>query len=89
MREYLGRDEDLFDMQVKKRDKWVPEVSSMEQDLIILMGTMAMEFRRENEMLREGLDAQENELKKQKKALDILKNKIKHPFKTILNGAGR
>lgn len=89
MREYLGQEEDLFDMHFKKREKWVPESSCMEQDLIVLMGNMAMEFRRENESLRKRLELQEKELTRQKQALETFKNKIKHPLKTIMTGVGK
>lgn len=87
MREYLGKEEDLFDMRFKKSAKWDLNCTSMEKDLILLMGNITMNFRKENEMLKSRLEAQEEELEKQKQAFKGLTNKLKHPIKTVLNSA--
>ena len=89
MQEYLGGDGDLFDMTIKETTKWVPEYTEREEDLIIFIGNVAMELRKENEKLKKRLDQQEKELKRQKHLIENLKSKIKHPIKTVLGRAGK
>lgn len=89
MQEYLGGDGDLFDMTIKETTKWVPEYTEREEDLIIFIGNIAMELRKENEKLKKRLDQQEKELKRQKHLIENLKSKIKHPIKTVLGRAGK
>lgn len=89
MKEFLGQEGDLFDMSFKKKQKWEPDCSSMERDMIIFMGNIAMEFRAENELLRNQMEQQEKELNRQKYMLENMKNKLKHPVKTVLGRDGK
>lgn len=89
MKEFLGQEGDLFDMSFKKKQKWEPDCSSMERDMIIFMGNIAMEFRTENELLRNQMEQQEKELNRQKYMLENMKNKLKHPVKTVLGRDGK
>lgn len=89
MKEYIGKEEDLFDMAFKKTTKWVLECSAMERDMIIFMANIAMEFRAENEMLKKQMERQEKELNRQKHMIENMRNKLKHPIKTVLGRSGK
>ena len=45
------KDEDLFDMDFSKNNKWMPDHTEMEKDIIRFMGYAIVELRKENKDL--------------------------------------
>lgn len=86
MKEYFGKDEDLFDMDFSKNKKWVLDHTEMEKDLVSLIGRVTMELRQENRELREQMQTMEKELAECKKMLTEQSSGRKNPFKGAFSG---
>lgn len=86
MKEYFGKDEDLFDMDFSKNKKWVLDHTEMEKDLVSLIGRVTMELRQENRELREQMQTMEKELAECKKMLMEQSSGRKNPFKGAFSG---
>ncbi|HJC32305.1 MAG TPA: hypothetical protein H9934_09270 [Candidatus Anaerobutyricum faecale] len=85
MREYFGKDEDLFDMDFSKNKKWVPDHTEMEKDIILFMGNAIVELRKENRELKKDMDVMEKELSEQRKILKDLQARSGNPVKAVLS----
>lgn len=75
--------EDLFDMDLDGLEKWELDYKSMEEDMIRFIGHTAIQLRSENEKLNEKILFQQEELEKQRKAIELLQKQLKHPFGII------
>lgn len=85
MREYFGKDEDLFDMDFSKNKKWVLDHTEMEKDIILFMGNAIVELRKENRELKKDMDVMEKELSEQRKILKELQERAGNPLRAMLS----
>ncbi len=85
MQEYFGQDEDLFDMDFSKNQKWVLNHTEMEKDIIRFMGRAIIELRQENKDLKKRVKAAERELSEQKEILKDIQAKLGNPMKTVFS----
>lgn len=67
-REYLG-EEELFSLSCKDKKKWNPDDGYMLEDVILFVGSLALEM--------------EKELKEQKRQINGIRNMLKHPIGSI------
>lgn len=74
--EYIQDGKPLFDYTIKDLPKWEPQNSYMQEDLIQFFSTLAAQLHKENEALRQ-------ELISTQRGLEELRNKLKHPFRTV------
>lgn len=77
-KEYLDIEEDLFDNTYNADGKWVANNDQMQEDMIRLIGMVAIRQMEESKKLRK-------EIKENRKMLETLKYKLKHPVKTVKN----
>lgn len=85
MQEYFGKDEDLFDMDFSKNQKWVLDHKEMERDIIRFMGRAIIELRKENKELKKRVKGTERELAEQKEILKDIQAKLDNPLKTVFS----
>lgn len=85
MQEYFGKDEDLFDMDFTKNQKWVLNHTEMEKDIIRFMGHAIIELRKENKDLKKRVKVTEKELSEQKEVLNYIQKKLDNPLKTMFS----
>ena len=85
MKEYFGKDEDLFDMDFSKNKKWVLEYKEMEKDIIQFMGRAIIELRKENKDLKKRVKETERELSEQKEILKNIQVQLDNPLKTVFS----
>lgn len=85
MKEYFGKDEDLFDMNFSGNQKWILNHTEMEKDIIRFMGRALIEIREENKELKKKIKITENELSEQREILKEIQSKINHPLKTMFS----
>ena len=85
MQEYFGQDEDLFDMDFSKNQKWVLNHTEMEKDIIRFMGRAIIELRQENKDLKKRVKVAERELSEQKETLKDIQAKLSNPLKTVFS----
>ena len=84
MEKYFHKSEDLFNPNFKNIKTWEWDSRRMSDDLIRLLGHTTIALRKENEELRQRITNLEQSSQKQNKAISDLKNKLKHPAKTII-----
>lgn len=84
MEKYFHKSEDLFTPNFKNIKTWEWDSRRMSEDLIRLLGHTTISLRKENEELRQRITKLEQSSQKQNKAIADLKNKLKHPAKTII-----
>ena len=84
MEKYFHKSEDLFTPNFKNIKTWEWDSRRMSEDLIRLLGHTTITLRKENEELRQRITKLEQSSQKQNKAITDLKNKLKHPAKTII-----
>lgn len=85
MKEYFGKDEDLFDMDFSKNQKWVLDYKEMEKDIIQFMGRAIIELRKENKDLKKRVKETERELSEQKEILKNIQVQLDNPLKTVFS----
>lgn len=85
MQEYFGKDEDLFDMDFSKNNKWVLDHTEMEKDIIRFMGYAIVELRKENKDLKKRVKALESGFDTQQNTLEELRQKIRNPLKKVFS----
>lgn len=86
MKEYFGKDEDLFDMDFSKNKKWVLDHTEMEQDIISLIGRVTVQLRQENRELQTQIQDMKKELAECKKKLDAKPSGGRNPLRSVLSG---
>lgn len=69
MQEYFGIEDDLFDMDFSKNQKWVLSHTEMEEDIIRFTGSALAELQKENHELKEHLKNLEKDIFNQKRKL--------------------
>ena len=85
MREYFGKDEDLFDMDFSDNKKWVLDNTEMERDIISLVGNVTVRLRQENRELRVRMRTMEEEWFSYKKKMEEQSTR-KNPLRTVMSG---
>ena len=85
MKEYFGKDEDVFDMDFSKNQKWVLDYKEMEKDIIQFMGRAIIELRKENKDLKKRVKETERELSEQKEILKNIQVQLDNPLKTVFS----
>lgn len=85
MKEYFGKDEDLFDMDFSKNQKWVLDYKEMEKDIIQFMGRAIIELRKGNKDLKKRVKETERELSEQKEILKNIQVQLDNPLKTVFS----
>ncbi len=84
MREYFGKDEDLFDMDFSDNKKWVLDNTEMERDIISLIGNVTVRLRQENRDLHVRMRTMEEEWASHKKKMEK-QNTRKKPLRTVMS----
>ena len=82
---YFHKSEDLFKITFENIKKWEWNSQHMSEDIIRLLGHTTITLRKENEELRQRIIHLEQASQTQSKAISDLKEKLKHPAKTILS----
>ena len=85
MEKYFHKSEDLFKINFENIKKWEWNSQHMSEDIIRLLGHTTITLRKENEELRQRIIHLEQASQTQSKAISDLKEKLKHPAKTILS----
>ena len=85
MEKYFHKSEDLFKINFENIKKWAWNSQHMSEDIIRLLGHTTITLRKENEELRQQIIHLEQASQTQSKAISDLKEKLKHPAKTILS----
>ena len=85
MKKYFHKSEDLFKINFENIKKWEWNSQHMSEDIIRLLGHTTITLRKENEELRQRIIHLEQASQTQSKAISDLKEKLKHPAKTILS----
>lgn len=89
MQEFFGSDEDLFDMDFSKNQKWIPSHTEMERDIIRFTGNAIVELRKENKELKEKIKQMESEMTAQKEMMKEIQRKLDNPLKNIISSMKR
>lgn len=76
--DYCKDNQPLFTDYINDVPKWQPDNPHMQEDMIRFFSTAIINLHRENEMLR-------LELKKEQALFRMFKEKLKHPFRTLIN----
>lgn len=84
VKEYLGKDGDLFDDTYLADGKWQIDNEQMIRDMIRFFGTTVSYFMEENRVLKERDKALKEQLDVQKKHINNIRYKMKHPVKAVL-----
>ena len=85
MEKYFHKSEDLFKFNFENIKKWEWNSQHMSEDIIRLLGHTTITIRKENEELRKRIIHLEQASQTQSKTISDLKEKLKHPAKTILS----
>ena len=85
MEKYFHKSEDLFKINFENIKKWEWNSQHMSEDIIRLLGHTTITIRKENEELRQRIIHLEQASQTQSKTISDLKEKLKHPAKTILS----
>lgn len=86
MQEYFGKDEDLFDMDFSRNNKWILDNTEMQQDIITFIGHIAVQLRKENQELQKRLVELETEWSNYKKKVDQMQFSMKRSLYTRILG---
>lgn len=86
MQEYFGKDEDLFDMDFSRNNKWILDNTEMQQDIITFIGHIAVQLRKENQELQKRLVELETEWSNYKKKVDQMQFSMKRSLYTRIFG---
>ena len=81
--EYLGIEEDLFDVAYKAEKKWTRENPRMMDDIVRFTGSVALHLLRENQELKKELADQRRMIEEQKSGIAQLKQLLKHPINMV------
>ena len=77
-KEYMHRDEPMFQPAKSSQEKWTANNEQMVEDVVRFFGTITLQLMRENEELKA-------ELKTQKQHINNIRFKMQHPAKAIMN----
>lgn len=77
-KEYMHRDEPMFQPAKNSQEKWTANNEQMVEDVVRFFGTITLQLMRENEELKA-------ELKTQKQHINNIRFKMQHPAKAIMN----
>ena len=88
--EYIGDGNPLFNEQVKDLPKWSVKNDLMQEEMILFFSKVMIDLHRTNEEqakqikeLQKQVEQTEKQMQKMDKSFTGLKEKIKHPFRTI------
>nr|WP_296190197.1 hypothetical protein [uncultured Anaerobutyricum sp.] len=84
MEKYFHKSEDLFKINFENTKKWEWDAQAMSEDIILLIANSTLSLKKENEELRQQIHNLEETAKQQNTAMIDLKNKLKHPLRTLL-----
>lgn len=84
MEKYFHKSEDLFKINFENTKKWEWDAQDMSEDIILLIANSTLSLKKENEELRQQIHNLEKTAKQQNTAMIDLKNKLKHPLRTLL-----
>lgn len=83
VKEYLGKDGDLFDDAYLADGKWQVDNEQMTSDLIRFFGTAVSNLMEENRVLKERDKALKEQLEVQKQHINNIRYKMRHPVKAV------
>ena len=83
VKEYLGKDGDLFDDAYLADGKWQIDNQQMISDLIRFFGTTVSYIMEENRVLKERDKALKEQLEVQKQHINNIRYKMRHPVKAV------
>lgn len=84
VKEFLGREGDLFDYTYHAQGKWSMDNEQMFADMIQFFGTTTLHLMNENAMLKAKLADLKEDLNVQKQHIRNIRYKMKHPAKTAV-----
>ncbi|MDO5145635.1 MAG: hypothetical protein Q4D60_01395 [Eubacteriales bacterium] len=89
MKEYFGKDEDLFRMDFSNYDKWIQTEEEMEKDIIRFTGKALINLRNENTELKKQVNELEEVLSEQRREIEEMKQKLDNPLGNIMSSLKR